>query len=214
LYPLQFFEFNLQHTMLSTIAHPYHLALATLSVGSFSRPDNPENLEARLMLYFSDLLEEAGSSLNIFRRTLWKYAVRLPIQEGYADEIYERYESCRFSVSSDFQPRIMVYSIDLIDFLRDSCLRSQYDDDREPYLNYLLDKLIYHKSLLPVMENFPLSTKVISDIFDRLENHISSTHHIQSNLVEDLTAAEEASRSWTIGRVRQLGWYLVQSFVY
>jgi hypothetical protein len=78
--------------MLSTAVHPYHLALAILIVGSFSRPDNPKNLEARLMLYLSDPLGEAGSSLDIFQRTLWKYAVRLPIQEGYADEIYERYE--------------------------------------------------------------------------------------------------------------------------
>jgi hypothetical protein len=145
--------------MLFTIAHPYHLALATLSVGSFSRPDNPENLEARLMLYFSDLLEEAGSSLDIFRWTLWKYAVRLPIQEGYADEIYERYDSCRFSVSSDFQLRIMVYSIDLIDFLRDSCLRSQYDDDREPYLNYLLDRANLSQVASPCNGRFPAFNK-------------------------------------------------------
>ena len=65
--------------MLSTTAHPYYLALAILSVGSFGRPDNPENLEAWFMLYLSDPLGEAGSSLDIFQRTLWKYAVRLPI---------------------------------------------------------------------------------------------------------------------------------------
>jgi hypothetical protein len=197
----QFFEFNLQDTMLSTTAHPYHFALAILSVGSFSRPDNPVNLEARLMLYFSDLLKEAGSSLDSFRRTLWKYAVRLPIQEGYVDEIYERYESCRFSVSSGFQPIIMVYSIDLVDFLHDSCLLSQYHRNEALYLNYLLNELIRHESLLPVMENYPLSTEVISDIFNRLADNISSTRTIQFNLVEDLTAAEEESRSWTIGRV-------------
>lgn len=86
---------SLQHPKLcnkySHLVHPCHLALAVLNADYFSRPDKPANLTARLTLYLSDLLEKAGQSLDIFRRVLWRNAVRLPIQEGYGcDEIYHR----------------------------------------------------------------------------------------------------------------------------
>jgi len=71
--------------------HLCHLALAILSIGDFIRPNMPVNFQARLRLYLSDLLEEAGGSLDTFRRALWKDAIRLPIQEGFcSDGLYDR----------------------------------------------------------------------------------------------------------------------------
>ncbi|KIM87617.1 hypothetical protein PILCRDRAFT_815192 [Piloderma croceum F 1598] len=162
--------------------YPCHLALAILSMGDFTRPDMPVNFQARLKLYLSDLLEEAGGSLDTFRRALWKDAVRLPIQEGYcSDELYD--------------------SIDLIKFLRQSCLRHQYYGSSHLYLEHLLKAIIQHESLSPAMKYYPVPVKEIVMVLQRFESRAAALENkIDSSWAEDLTAAEEAHHSPTIGR--------------
>lgn len=81
--------------------YPCHLAVAVLSEGEFKRPKKPANLQSRLRFYLSDLLEQAGHSLDTLLCLLWKNVVRLPIQEGYeSNEIHERCSITLFSFFS------------------------------------------------------------------------------------------------------------------
>lgn len=184
--------------------HPCHLALAVLDADhhDFSRPDKPANLQARLKLYLSDLLEKAGQSLDGFRRVLWRNAVRLPIQEGYdCDEIHHRCVNLYATIS--LRPSITVHSADLLNFMRNSCLKHQYHHRIDGlYLHYLLKALIKHESLSAVMQDFPLTATEIVDMFDRLDDHASAAAtEVNCDWAEDLTAAEEIHQSPAIGRV-------------
>jgi hypothetical protein len=170
-------------------------------MGDFIRPDMPVNFQARSRPCLSDLLEEAGGSLDTFRRALWKDAVRLPIQEGFCSD-----DRCASPFCSYHRPMTQcnclatVYSIDLIKILRQSCLRHQYHSSSQFYLKHLLKATIQHESLSLVIKHYP---EEIVRLLERLESHAAALEDkIDSSWAEDLIAAEEAHHSPTIGRVR------------
>lgn len=96
---------------------------------------------------------------------------------------------------------MILYSVDLIKFLRGFCLHNSYTRNRP--LNYLLKDLIKHESLSVIMSDYPMSVIDIIASIDWLKEHLSACENkIPQRWAVDLTEAEEASKSPIIGRVR------------
>lgn len=141
--------------------YPYHLAVALLSEDEFERPQKLTKLQTRSRTYLSELLEEAGCSLDVLWCLLWKYAVRLLIREGYnPNEICIRchiVQTLRWHMTELISTWSYTFSVDLIRFLSSHCMRRSYQIERS--LNYLLSNLINDRSLSVVMKDYSLAVE-------------------------------------------------------